>query len=46
MGKMGLDGGVHKYNGIDHVEDFGLNVNMAFYRTLDPVIGRFGRPLE
>ena len=29
------------YNGIDHVDDFGLDVNMAMYRTLDPSIGRW-----
>jgi RHS repeat-associated protein len=31
----------YQYNGIEHVDDFDLNVNMAMYRTLDPVIGRW-----
>jgi RHS repeat-associated protein len=31
----------YQYNGIDHVDAFELNVNMAFYRTLDPVLGRW-----
>ncbi|MBC6996055.1 hypothetical protein QWY85_19300 [Neolewinella lacunae] len=31
----------YQYNGIEHVNDFGLNVNMATYRTLDPVVGRW-----
>ncbi|MGB0840303.1 MAG: polymorphic toxin type 23 domain-containing protein, partial [Chitinophagales bacterium] len=29
------------YNGIEKVEDLDLNVNMAFYRTLDPELGRW-----
>jgi RHS repeat-associated protein len=31
----------YQYNGIDHVDAFELNVNMAMYRTLDPVLGRW-----
>lgn len=31
----------YQYNGIDHVNAFNLNVNMAAFRTLDPVIGRW-----
>jgi RHS repeat-associated protein len=31
----------YQYNGIEHVDDFDLNVNMAMYRTLDPVVGRW-----
>ena len=30
-----------KYNGIEHNTDLGLNQYDAFYRTLDPQIGRF-----
>ena len=29
------------YNGIEHVNEFNLGVDMATYRTLDPVIGRW-----
>ena len=37
------DGGKSEYgyNGIERVDEFDLGVNMAFYRTLDPVIGRW-----
>ena len=31
----------YQYNGIEHVDDFDLNVNMAMYRTLDPTTGRW-----
>ena len=31
----------YQYNGVEHVDDFDLNVNMAFYRTLDPTTGRW-----
>ena len=31
----------YQYNGIEYVDDFDLNVNMAFYRTLDPTTGRW-----
>jgi RHS repeat-associated protein len=31
----------YQYNGIEHVDAFELNVNMAMYRTLDPVVGRW-----
>ena len=31
----------YQFNGIEHVDAFDLNVNMAAYRTLDPVIGRW-----
>jgi RHS repeat-associated protein len=31
----------YQYNGIEHVDAFELNVNMAMYRTLDPVLGRW-----
>lgn len=31
----------YQYNGIEHVDAFALNVNMAHYRTLDPTIGRW-----
>ncbi len=31
----------YQYNGIEHSEDLGLNVNFAFYRTLDPSLGRW-----
>lgn len=30
-----------KYNGIEYNQDFGLNLYEAFYRGLDPQIGRF-----
>jgi RHS repeat-associated protein len=30
-----------QYNGIEKQEDFGLNVDMALYRTLDPQLGRW-----
>jgi RHS repeat-associated protein len=29
------------YNGIEHVSDLGLNINTAFFRTLDPALGRW-----
>ena len=31
----------YQYNGIEYVDAFALNVNMAAYRTLDPTIGRW-----
>ena len=31
----------YQYNGIDYLDDFGLNVNMATFRTLDPAMGRW-----
>jgi RHS repeat-associated protein len=31
----------NKYNGIEHNTDFDLNIYDAFYRNLDPQIGRF-----
>ena len=31
----------YQYNGIEYVDAFALNVNMATYRTLDPTIGRW-----
>ena len=31
----------YQYNGIEHVDAFDLNVNMALYRTLDPTLGRW-----
>jgi RHS repeat-associated protein len=31
----------NKYNGIEHNEDLGLNMYDAFYRNLDPQLGRF-----
>ncbi|MEM6316221.1 MAG: hypothetical protein AAF960_01045 [Bacteroidota bacterium] len=31
----------YTFNGIEEVNDFGLNVNMAMYRTLDPELGRW-----
>ena len=35
------NGTPYQYNGIEHLDDLGLNLNMAFYRTLDPTIGRW-----
>ena len=29
------------YNGIEFVDDLGLDVNMAYYRVLDPALGRW-----
>jgi RHS repeat-associated protein len=29
------------YNGIEQVSDLGLNINTAFFRTLDPALGRW-----
>ena len=40
-GGQGGDSYAYQYNGIEHVDAFELNVNMAFYRTLDPVTGRW-----
>lgn len=34
----------YKYNGIEKNEDLGLNQYDAFYRNLDPQIGRFWQP--
>ena len=31
----------YKFNGIERVQDFGLNVDMAMYRAYDPAIGRW-----
>ena len=31
----------YQYNGIEFADDLGLNVNTAFYRTLDPTTGRW-----
>ena len=31
----------YKYNGIEEEQDFGLNLNFATFRTLDPSIGRW-----
>ena len=31
----------YKYNSIELADDFGLNVNLATFRTLDPAIGRW-----
>jgi RHS repeat-associated protein len=31
----------YQYNGIEHLDAFDLDVNMALYRTLDPVVGRW-----
>ena len=41
MGGSPNDDTKYGYNGIKEVEDFGLDVNMAFYRTLDPAISRW-----
>lgn len=32
---------LYGYNGIEEVNDFGLGVNMATFRTLDPALGRW-----
>ena len=31
----------YKFNGIEKVDNFGLDINMATFRTLDPAIGRW-----
>jgi RHS repeat-associated protein len=31
----------YKFNGIERIQDFGLNVDMAIYRAYDPAIGRW-----
>ncbi|MEE9372817.1 MAG: RHS repeat-associated core domain-containing protein, partial [Saprospiraceae bacterium] len=31
----------YQYNGIDYLDDFGLNFNMATFRVLDPALGRW-----
>lgn len=36
-----LDQNQYQYNGIDFVDDLRLDVNMAFYRTLDPATGNW-----
>jgi len=41
IGAGTTDGTRYGFNGIEHVDDFDLNVNMAFYRTLDPTTGRW-----
>lgn len=41
MGGSEQDDTAYEYNGIERVDDFDLGVNMAMYRTLDPVIGRW-----
>jgi len=33
----------YQYNGIDHVNEFGLDWNMATYRSHDPGIGQWGQ---
>lgn len=33
----------YQYNSIDHVNDFGLDLNMATYRSLDPALGIWGQ---
>jgi len=30
-----------KYNGVEHVKDLGLNLNMTLFRPYDPALGRF-----
>ncbi len=32
----------YKFNGIEKVNDFGANLNLAFYRSFDAAIGRWG----
>ncbi len=41
MGASNTDHTAYQYNGIEHVADFDLDVNMALYRTLDPLTGRW-----
>lgn len=41
MGASTTDDTKYGYNGIEHVDDYDLNVNMALFRTLDPTIGRW-----
>ena len=42
LGSAGSDNQTrHQYNGIEHVTDFDLGIDMAMYRTLDPAIGRW-----
>ena len=31
----------YKYNGIEEIDDFGLDLSFATFRTLDPTIGRW-----
>ncbi|QQS29157.1 MAG: hypothetical protein IPM47_20360 [Sphingobacteriales bacterium] len=38
---VGVEANNYQYNGIELVEDFGLHVNHAAFRTLDPQIGRW-----
>ena len=33
----------YQYNGIEHVGDFGLDLNMATYRSLDAALGQWGQ---
>lgn len=41
MGAGAAEETKYGYNGIEHVDEFDLGVNMAFYRTLDPLTGRW-----
>jgi RHS repeat-associated protein len=34
-------GNAYQYNGIEHLNDLGLNLSMAFFRSFDPAIGRW-----
>jgi len=38
---VGVEANNYQYNGIELVEDFGLHVNNALYRTLEPQTGRW-----
>ncbi|QQS29160.1 MAG: hypothetical protein IPM47_20380 [Sphingobacteriales bacterium] len=38
---VGVEANNYQYNGIELVEDFGLHVNHALFRTLDPQTGRW-----
>jgi len=38
---VGVEVNLYQYNGIEVVDDFGLHVNHALYRTLDPQTGRW-----
>jgi len=37
----GIMGNKYEYNGIEHDNDLDLNIDEAFYRNLDPTIGRW-----
>ena len=41
---QGERGNKYQYNGIELIDDFGLNANQALYRTLDPQLGRWWQP--